>query len=158
MSTLTGTINLNNLPLGEAVHEVQTENNHIESQVSERLRARRETAKTTKRTRSKRASRNLFFSAAALIIAVFILIGMSAYAASIQHANNILEEENAYIQAEIDSLQSQIVDETRVTRIEKVATQQFGMVYPSAKNVVKLGNVESEVNNLAAAIRSEAYN
>ena len=89
---------------------------------------------------------------------IFVLVGMRSYAAIIQHENNILERENEYLQAEIDSLQSRIVDETRVTRIEDVATQQFGMVYPSAENVVKLGNAESEVKNLAAAIRSEAYN
>ena len=146
------------MPLGEAVHEVQTENNHIESQVSERLRARRETAKTTKRTRSKRASRNLFFSAAALIIAVFILIGMSAYAASIQHANNILEEENAYIQAEIDSLNSRIVDETKVTRIEKIATGKYGMIYPTDENCIVISEDSESGENLAASIKSEAYN
>ena len=93
-----------------------------------------------------------------IMISIFVLVGMRSYAAIIQHENNVLERENEYLQAEIDSLQSQIVDETRVTRIENVATQQFGMVYPSAENVVKLGNMESEVKNLAAAIRSEAYN
>ena len=95
---------------------------------------------------------------AVVMIGIFVLVGMRSYAAIIQHENNILVRENEYLQAEIDSLQSQIIDETRVTRIEKVATQQFGMVYPSAANVVKLGNAESEVKNLAAAIRSEAYN
>ena len=93
-----------------------------------------------------------------IMIGIFVLVGMRSYAAIIQHENNVLERENEYIQAEIDSLQSQIVDETRVTRIENVATQQFGMVYPSTENVVKLGNAKSEVDNLAAAIRSEAYN
>jgi cell division protein FtsL len=93
-----------------------------------------------------------------VMIGIFVLVGMRSYAAIIQHENNILERENEYIQAEIDSLQSQIVDETRVTKIERVATQQFGMVYPSVENVVKLGNAKPEVKNLAAAIRSEAYN
>ena len=93
-----------------------------------------------------------------VMIGIFVLVGMRSYAAIIQHENNILERENEYLQAEIDSLQSQIVDETRVTRIEKVATQQFGMVYPSAENVVKLGGAEPEMKNLAASIRSEAYN
>ena len=93
-----------------------------------------------------------------VMIGIFVLVGMRSYAAIIQHENNILERENEYLQAEIDSLQSQIVDETRVTRIEDVATQEFGMIYPSAENVVKLGNAESEVKNLADAIRSEAFN
>ncbi len=93
-----------------------------------------------------------------VMIGIFVLVGMRSYAAIIQHENNILQRENEYLQAEIDSLQSQIVDETRVTRIENVATKQFGMVYPSVENVVKLGNAKAEVGNLAAAIRSEAYN
>ena len=95
---------------------------------------------------------------AVVMIGIFVLVGMRSYAAIIQHENNILVRENEYLQAEIDSLQSQIIDETRVTRLENVATNEFGMVYPSAANVVKLGNAESEVKNLAAAIRSEAYN
>ncbi len=93
-----------------------------------------------------------------VMIGIFVLVGMRSYAAIIQHENNILERENEYLQAEIDSLQSQIVDETKVTRIEQVATKQFGMVYPSAENVVKLGSGDTGVQNLAAAIRSEAYN
>ena len=93
-----------------------------------------------------------------IMIGIFVLVGMRSYAAIIQHENNILERENEYLQAEIDSLESQLVDETRVTRIENVATQQFGMVYPSVDNVVKLGNAVPEVKNLAASIRSEAYN
>ena len=96
--------------------------------------------------------------AAIILLGIFVLVGMRSYAAIIQHENNVLERENEYLQAEIDSLQSQIVDETRVTRIENVATQQFGMVYPSVDNVVKLGNAVPEVKNLAASIRSEAYN
>ena len=95
---------------------------------------------------------------AVVMIGIFVLVGMRSYAAIIQHENNVLERENEYLHAEIDSLQSQIVDETRVTRIENVATQQFGMVYPSVDNVVKLGNAVPEVKNLAASIRSEAYN
>ena len=95
---------------------------------------------------------------AVVMIGIFVLVGMRSYAAIIQHENNILERENEYLQAEIDSLQSQIVDETRVTRIENVATQQFGMVYPSTENVINLGSTEPEVKNLAATIRSEAYN
>ncbi len=93
-----------------------------------------------------------------VMIGIFVLVGMRSYAAIIQHENNVLERENEYLQAEIDSLQSQIIDETRVTRIEKVATEEFGMVYPSAENVVKLGSDETGVQNLASAIRSEAYN
>ena len=95
---------------------------------------------------------------AVIIIGMFVLVGMRSYAAIIQHENNVLERENEYIQAEIDSLQTQIVNQTNVTRIEQMATEEYGMVYPSIDNVVKLSEGENTRENLAAAIRSEAYN
>ena len=108
--------------------------------------------------RLKADRRSVVRIAAILIIGIFVLVGMRSYAAIIQHENNILTEENEYLQAEIDSLSSQIIEETKVTRIEKVATQKYGMVYPSSDNCVRLSEDEEESRNLAAAIRSEAYN
>jgi len=97
---------------------------------------------------------------AVFMLGVFVLIGMRSYAAIIQHENNVLAEENAYIQAEIDSLNSQIVEETKVTRIEKVATEDYGMVYPTPENCIRLGDGEDDESDkgLADAIRNEAYN
>lgn len=91
------------------------------------------------------------------VIGLFVLIGMRCYGATIQHANNELTEKNSYLQAEIDSLQSQIVEETKVTRIEKVATEQYGMIYPTSENCIRLSSEEEERNDLAATIKSEAY-
>jgi cell division protein FtsL len=93
-----------------------------------------------------------------VMLGIFVLVGMRSYAAIIQHENNVLMEENAYIQAEIDSLSSQIVEETKVTKIEKVATTKYDMVYPTPDNCVKLSNDDSGEKGLAATIRSEAYN
>ena len=93
-----------------------------------------------------------------VMLGIFVLVGMRSYAAIIQHENNVLAEENAYIQAEIDSLSSQIVEETKITKIEQVATTKYDMVYPTPDNCVKLGVEESEEQGLAATIRSEAYN
>ena len=93
-----------------------------------------------------------------VMLGIFVLVGMRSYAAIIQHENNVLVEENAYIQAEIDSLSSQIIEETKVTKIEKVATSEFDMVYPTPDNCVKLSSEDSGEKGLAATIRSEAYN
>ncbi len=114
--------------------------------------------RTGVRVRSKRASRNMIRTAIAMIAAVFILVGLSAYAASIQHANNVLIEENAYLQAEIDSLNSRIVEETKVTRVEEIATKEYGMVYPTSANCIIINESEESSTNLAASIRSNAYN
>ena len=110
------------------------------------------------RTRSRRASRNMILTMVALMAAVFVLVGLSAYAASIQHANNVLTQENAYLQAEIDSLNSQIVEQTKVTRVEEVATKEYGMVYPTSDNCIVINENEESSSSLAATIRSEAYN
>lgn len=95
---------------------------------------------------------------AIMIIGVFVLVGMRSYAAIIQHENNVLIEQNEYLQAEIDSLSSRIIEETKVTKIEEVATKKYGMVYPSSENVVNLSASGDEARNLAAVIRSGAYN
>lgn len=109
-------------------------------------------------TRSRRASRNMVLALAALIAAVFLLIGLSAYAASLQHANNVLTEENAYLQAEIDSLNGQIIEETKVTKVERIATQKYGMVYPTSENCIVIDESKEDDTSLAASIRREAYN
>lgn len=116
------------------------------------------TGREITRTRSKRVSRNMIRTAVALIAAVFLLVGLSAYAASIQHANNVLSQENAYLQAEIDSLKSQLVEETKVTRVEEIATEEYGMVYPTSDNCIVIDESEESSSNLAAEIRSQAYN
>ena len=108
-------------------------------------------------TRSKRASRNLFLTVTAIIAAVFVLVGLSAYAASIQHANNVLTQENEYLPAEVESPTSQIIEETKVTKLEKVATKEYGMVYPTSDNCIVINEDEESSTNLAASIRSEAY-
>ena len=100
----------------------------------------------------------MFRTAVAMILAVFILIGLSAYAASIQHANNVLTKQNEYLQAEIDSLNSQIVDKTKITRVEKLATTEYGMIYPTKDNCIIISEDTESSKNLAAVIRSEAYN
>ena len=95
---------------------------------------------------------------AVIIIGVFVLVGMRSYAAIIQHENNVLQQQNEYLQAEIDSLSSRITEQTNVTKIEKIATEKYGMVYPSADNTVVLSSGADENRNLASVIRSEAYN
>lgn len=92
------------------------------------------------------------------VVAVFVLIGLQAYTATLQHANNILIQDNQYLQAEIDSIKSQIVEETKVTRIEKIATNKYGMVYPTSDNCISICEVKENEKNLASAIKSEAYN
>ncbi len=92
------------------------------------------------------------------VAVIFILIGIQAYTATLQHANNILVQDNEYLQAEIDSIKSKIVEETKVTKIERIATDKYGMVYPTSDNCITIDEGKKGGENLAAAIKSEAYN
>ncbi len=107
---------------------------------------------------NNRISRNIMVLATTVVIMVFALVGLSVYAAVLQHANNVLESDNDYIQAEIDSLNSQIVEETKVTKIEQTATSEYGMVYPTSDNCVFIDEKSEETANLASTIKGEAYN
>ena len=120
-------------------------------------KAERITLERIRADRIKADRKSMIKLLAIFMLGVFVLIGMRSYGAIIQHENNLLAEENAYIQAEIDSLNSQIVEETKVTKIEKVATQDYGMVYPTSENCIRLGDGDEKDQGLAEAIRSEAY-
>ena len=109
-------------------------------------------------TKIRRTSRNMILAVSAIVLAVFVLVGLSAYAASIQHANNELIQENEYLQAEIDSLRSQIIEETKSTKVEEIAKEEYGMVYQTSENCIVINESEEESSNLAASIRNEAYN
>ena len=94
-----------------------------------------------------------------LALAVFFIVGLRAYTASLQYENNTLIEENEYLQAEIDSLESQIAEETKVTSIEKTATKKYGMVYPTEENYIVIKEKKTNKNNnLASLIKRRAYN
>lgn len=111
-----------------------------------------------KKKKINRVSRNFVILLASAALLLFAVVGMSAYAAVLQHANNALEKDNSYIQAEIDSLNSQIVEETKVTKIEQTATGEYGMIYPSAENCVYIDENSDGAANLASTIKGEAYN
>lgn len=119
---------------------------------------KRSKVRTVRRVKERNDKRFMLLLAAMIVAGLFVMIGMRCYGATIQHANNELEEKNSYIQAEIDSLQSQIVEKTKVTTIESLATEQYGMIYPTADNCIRFSADDEEKENLAATIRSEAYN
>lgn len=110
-----------------------------------------------RKSREAKDRKRVFRIAALILFAIFILVGMRAYCANLQHANNELIKENGYLEAEIDSLNSQLIEQTNVTAIEKIATDDYGMIFPTADNVIYLGDGKEQEDSLAAVIRSEAY-
>lgn len=111
-----------------------------------------------RRTSTAKTNGRMLKIIVAVLVLAFVLVGLQAYTATLQHANNILESDNAYLQAEIDSMQEEIVEQTKVTSIEKTATQKYGMVYPTSDNCVTIHEGEDMATDLAATIKSEAYN
>ena len=101
--------------------------------------------------------RRLLRIAGLVLACIFVLVGMRAYCAYVQHANNMLIEENNYIRAEIDSLERELSEKSKVSNIEKVAIGDYGMVYPTSDNVIQMGDSDASGESLAETIRSEAY-
>lgn len=105
-----------------------------------------------------RTSKNVVKAVAFFIAMLFIIVSLSAYQATLQYENNTLKSDNAYLQAEIDSMNNQIVEETKVTNIEKIATEKYDMVYPTSDNCITINQEEPMADSLAATIKGEAYN
>ncbi|MDO4383315.1 MAG: septum formation initiator family protein [Eubacteriales bacterium] len=117
----------------------------------------------------KRKSRTSMQAAAAqyklaikyiLLVALLMLGGvfMSAYSANLQQKNNALKAQNEIVQAEIDSLNEQINDASSIEKVEKIATEKYGMVQPDESNYIRLKNKKSTSGDLADTIKKEAYN
>ena len=58
----------------------------------------------------------------------------------------------------VDSLNTKINDASNINKIEKTATEKFGMVHSESQNCITIGDSKSSSKtNLASAIKDEAY-
>ncbi|MBP3815719.1 MAG: cell division protein FtsL [Firmicutes bacterium] len=105
-----------------------------------------------------RAQRNIIYSILLIgVICVFIVV-LTAYATELRVENNRLIEEIEVLQGEVDTLNVEIKQANNIERIESVAIQQLGMVYPDSDQCVYLSQEESPAGSLAMVIRENAYN
>lgn len=95
-----------------------------------------------------------------LVFALLMLsvVFMSAYSANLQQKNNALKAQNEIVQAEIDSLNEQINDASSIEKVEKIATEKYGMVQPDESNYIRMKDKRSNSGDLADTIKKEAYN
>lgn len=112
--------------------------------------------------RGTRLSNNAYrfvFILVIVLASIFTLISLSAYSSKLQIENSRLEQSVENLQAEIASLNNDISKESNDSRIEKLATEKLGMVYPSAENSINIDAIEEADDgvSLAATIRAEAY-
>lgn len=90
---------------------------------------------------------------------VVFMVASSAYCAKLQTSNNNLESNITHLEADIDSLNEQIANQTKIENIASVAVNQLHMVYPTSDNCINIDSTEAEGNgSLAAVIKDEAYN
>ncbi|MDD5824250.1 MAG: cell division protein FtsL [Firmicutes bacterium] len=111
-----------------------------------------------KKKLSNNAYRAIMLSLIVLLV-FFTFITFAMAAQKLQQSNNALESEIALLEAEIDSLNNQISDETNVSVIEQTATKKLGMVYPTSENYINLDKriSEDKTEGLAATIKAKAY-
>jgi cell division protein FtsB len=86
------------------------------------------------------------------------LIIVSAYGANIKYDINNLAKENAVIQGEIENLNVKIKCAVNIGNVEERAINELGMVYPEVDQFRYLAPEQSGINNLALAIKENAYN
>lgn len=113
-----------------------------------------ETARKTKHFARKNPMITLGLIGALLGLALILLTAMTA---NIQQANNELELQNQYLEAEIDSIANEITDETTLDKIESSAANKYGMVYPNSSNYISIKDEADPSGNLADAIKDEVY-
>lgn len=97
----------------------------------------------------------LILTGAILMLGV---VFMAAYSANLQQKNNALKAQNEIVQAEIDSLNEQINDASSIEKVEKIATEKYGMVQPDESNYIRIKDKKNNSGDLADTIKKEAYN
>ncbi len=90
------------------------------------------------------------------LICVFIVV-LTAYATELRVDNNRLISEINTLQGEIDTLNVRIKQANNIERIEEVAVQQLGMIYPDGDQCVYISQEDAPSGNLAMLIRENAY-
>lgn len=118
----------------------------------------RRTAGNSKRSARAKQNSRMFVGVIIAGIMCLMIVVMSAFAANLNQENNQLQKKNDYIQAEVDSLNTKINDASNINKIEKTATEKYGMVHSESQNCITIGDSKSSSKtNLASAIKDEAY-
>lgn len=117
-------------------------------------KAKRNTAVKVSRTHRVNGS---VMAVAFVVFMAFLIVLLTAQAATLQTENNKIEQQNEYLAAEIDSINNDITDETTLDKIEKSASKKYGMIYPNSSNYITIKDDEPIGGNLADAIKEEVY-
>lgn len=122
--------------------------------------------KVHQKSRKPRSGRGMDAGRKKSILLFMVLVGLicigviiaSAYAAAINYQNNQLKESNKALQGEVESLQIEIKSANNIARIEKKATKELGMVYPTGKQLVKISGKQDTGRNFAGNLKKDVLN
>jgi hypothetical protein len=90
------------------------------------------------------------------LVGVAMIIA-SSWMTAIQFDINRISKDTAEIRSEIEKLAVKIETGTSIGVIEYRATNELGMIYPSAEQVVYLEEEPAPVNDFAQYIKENAY-
>ncbi len=90
------------------------------------------------------------------IMGIAIIIS-AAFAATLQYQINKLVMENNEISKEIEEMDIKIQTANSVTSLEKKASDELGMKYPSSSQIVYISDIAAP-KDFAATVKEEAYN
>ncbi len=90
------------------------------------------------------------------IMGIAIIIS-AAFAATLQYQINKLVMENNEISKEIEEMDIKIQTANSVTSLEKKASDELGMKYPSSSQIVYISDITTP-KDFAATVKEEAYN
>jgi cell division protein FtsL len=102
--------------------------------------------------------RKILFGMVKIGFICIIMVVITAYAAELRCENNELITANETLQGEIETLDIKIKSANNIEYIEKVATEELGMVYPSEGECVYISESDAPEGNFAMAIKERAYN
>ncbi len=158
MSAQMNALELNKMRIGTAPDERTP---------AERKKARRKMAKAKrKRIRQEEMSvstaaakdRKLaIFTVAVLGLVLLGIIFISAYCASLKSEINQVNKDVAIIQEDIDYLKMEIESGLNIATIEEKAVKELGMIYPTADQFEYIDAIKPESNDMAQAIKENAY-
>lgn len=158
MSAQMSALELNKMRIGAVPDERSPE---------ERKKARRKIAKA-KRKRAQQeemsvsaiASKDRRLAILTVVVLGLVMLGIifiSAYCASIKSEINQVNKEIAVLQEDIDYLKLEIESGSNIATIEDRALKDLGMIYPTADQFVYIEGIKSKDNDLAQAIKENAY-
>lgn len=96
-----------------------------------------------------------------LLVVGIICVGLiiaAAYAASVKYDTNQIIKENNALSAEIENLDVKVYSINNIEAIERKATKEQKMVYPTSKQIVYLAGDEVPKDGFAEVLKKQAYN